>query len=294
MKVFLALVVSIVALAGCTEKIADGPVDEAPRPLAQDGSESPGALPGGTQNDSLAVANQFMQATNCHGFGGAHSFLGDTNPARPPPGWEQDVPTEGLGSDLIFEIMACDRVSWGPFERPLTILLETHSNTEPPEACKEGSPSNVLYGLVRMWISDPEVASWANETYGMPTLVLDSSESLDSVGPADAQAWTWSANGLPPSRAEFRTTAALGNSSAQIPQRIAWISGGHLWLGDIIREPTQHLGGQPDAYPIELHEPMLLATVSPAPPIVRGDYVFSTPMTYTFQEFGDYQCKSPA
>lgn len=235
-----------------------------------------------------------LQGNDCQGIDGSYTFIGDTNPANPPPGWEQDIPFDGQGSNLIFEIMSCDRVSWGPFERPLTILIETHSDMEPPQACREESVSGVMYGMIRMWISDAEVASWANATFGLPTLVLEWNETLDTMSEIDTYVWTWSANGQTPSRVEFRTTSALGTAEGQSPQRVAWTAGSRLWLADIQRYATQNLGGQPDVFVAELQEPMFLATAAPARPVVvTGDYVFATSMSYSFLEFGDYECVNP-
>ena len=94
-------------------------------------------------------------------------------PSRPPNGWDERADPQG-SFDLV--AYTCERISVGPFERgPVHLLLEGHPNADFPEACEEDQvESPTLYHVVHlMGLDDPELVAYLNETYDLPTWLIE-------------------------------------------------------------------------------------------------------------------------
>jgi len=61
-------------------------------------------------------------------------------------------------------------------------------NFAEPAACHEGATTRAA--LESIWFSDPEVAAYAHEAYGMPAHVAEFTAALTST-PAGARDWSW-------------------------------------------------------------------------------------------------------
>jgi hypothetical protein len=229
------------ALAGCSGAAPAGP---AAQPPAGDG-------------DALAL-------TDCVGFTLDVLLPGPAARGERPPGW---APPRTPSTHVAVDGLRCQRVSLGPLERgPVHLVLESHTNAQPPAACLDGLPGAARRAVLATALADDDGLVAALRARGVPASFAEVSE--DGVGgdaPAQAHSWSWR-NG---------TAAASDASSVTVPgdaatqpedglQRLFWTAGGGLGRLDLSVTRLGAIG--PRVGTGSFQPPMLLGGVSAAGP----------------------------
>ncbi|MCA1812272.1 MAG: hypothetical protein LC623_09735, partial [Halobacteriales archaeon] len=163
------LLVAVLLLSGCA---ASTPPTDSPTSLPSSSTSS-----SGQPRPPVVVENQTyareVHWDDCQGWESGWKY----GPAAPPgshhnPKWSD--PEVGLFVTVVTEAMDCQRVSWGPFERPVRMIWETHDWQEIPESCFSGPNepnADVTVGraLASFWVNDTQLADYLQQTYpGLP------------------------------------------------------------------------------------------------------------------------------
>ncbi len=212
----------------------------------------------------------------------------DTNPARPPANWSADQ--GGVGSDLSLYLLSCERFNWGPFERPLKMILELHTNMTPPASCTKGS-YEYFQVLNSIWVDDPQVATFLASNLSLPVhLSAITMQTAGTPGLTFTANWSWRPETGQPS--DVATTIALGyETHGSARERIAWVAQGRVSLLDMQQTLSGYL---PEAVltPGHMRPPMLLSKMGDPYP-GDGDLYSSGDVEGTLYRFADDQCKEP-
>lgn len=251
--------------------------------LAGCSSPAPGAGPAAA---SEAVPAAFAWS----GCAGGSALLRMPTPLLPqggPSGWARDgSPT----SDIQVVALRCERVSWGAFERgPVGLVLERRSDVAPPAGCM--AETDRAYGLQSLWSSDPDVAAFARDAYGMPAVAGDvPGPSTSATGQEE---WSWSVPGQPAS------TLRLADSGGQ-PTLTGTSSGRYFWAaGDAVGALDLRMDRTVEAFPLAasgvLQPPMLYAEASPVPDYVspNGAHLRGAEVAGDLHRYGDPGCEHP-
>jgi hypothetical protein len=268
-------VAALFMLPGCVLSEPSVPSEERPAPSeTADGSN--GASP--------PLSTQW---NHCHGGDTAFTWAGDTGPGKPPGNWSKG---QGEGSDVLLMLLTCERFSWGPFERPVTFVAETHNNIAPPQECRQG-PWEYYYALNALYVNDSQVAQYLQETYGLPAKHANITVTDASFANYRNTYWHWAPDG--------GSTSWLNISEVNVYAqgitdnwRWAWISHAHVYFLDWISVNIQDEG---TVYltPGSKQAPMLYYGHGPDPYMGHGDFLPTADITGQIQIFGDEECKQP-
>jgi hypothetical protein len=214
--------------------------------------------------------------------------------AQQDPNWGS--PT-GQSSIISMDAVFCPRVSWGPFERPLNLVIDRHDDQHAPDSCFPDTSNLVLLNtLSSLWVNDRQVADWLKQTYHMPVYYSEISFTNQTLaGPITDHVTTWGLNG---STNEIRIP---DEHAAPFPEtlhnRLFWYNQTGVSMMDMDIESTT-----PTAYPPfvavadrsargTVYPPMIVADVSTN---YVGQGVWGTyAMTGNIQMFRDHVCKQP-
>jgi len=210
-------------------------------------------------------------------------------PGTVPAAWNA---SKGAGNDIDLELLDCQKVSWGPFERgPVQLIAEFHNKGDVPEKCNEDRPT-FIYNLERLLISDAELARYARESYG---IVVDAAtihlEATPLAGNTTLFQWTWNVTGGPVSKLSLAESSPVTTPNAW-GERWVWINGSGLGMLDVSESFRVAVDGQLGIG--ELHMPMLYAQAIPT-----GTYAGLAGQTFGLQatskhyRFGDQRCEQP-
>lgn len=231
-----------------------------------------------------------IEATGCIGAASSSlPFPPGLGPGDPMPGW----PASGMPSAVYLRFAQCQRVHWGPFERPLAFAYEAHDRQAPPEACAT-APGQV--GSVRVlhafWVSDPEVAAWANASFGMPARAADVRLDNATVGGVARLAWRWGPPGGEASEVAFAQAAAAAQAGPYL-QRLAWADGDGVALLDLqeqrVGERVQAVATLGHMGPDTLYRESGLEAYAG-----RGEHSTSLGLGGELHRFKDPSCATPA
>ncbi|MES2154297.1 MAG: hypothetical protein V4510_04100 [bacterium] len=232
-----------------------------------------------------ATSPYFTSWNECIGMGAAFTWPGNTAPLPPPGNWSAN---EGPGSDTIVDFNACQRIGWGPFERPVKILLELYTNSSFPEACRHGS-----FGYARIvhavYLDEPVMAAYLRRELGLPAYAATMNYSLEK-GSAWTMRWTWTPDGGQTSDVQVSHLASQDSGSPET-YRLVWFTHGHVTMMDLLtryHNPGQTLGAAPG----HMRPPMIDAKMGD-PYLGTGEMWDATSYTGTVYRFNDEFCKEP-
>jgi hypothetical protein len=182
----------VVVLAGCGSKDtpSDDPQTTPPDQPPVDNETLNGTIDNGTIPPVALPRN--MELNGCTLQGSAFTWPTSMAPGDYPPGWDPATP---IATDFDMNFFECQRFAWGPFERPLVFVLETHTKRTAPDACAAAGSYDVDNILQRFWTNDTEVAAYLESTYDMPVGVANITHEDTEEGPAHLRTWTFLAEG---------------------------------------------------------------------------------------------------
>ncbi|MHB1262417.1 MAG: hypothetical protein ACYC2H_11960 [Thermoplasmatota archaeon] len=214
-------------------------------------------------------------------------------PGQAPSGWEPEDPLQPFGGVGMFG-WRCERFSLGGFERPLWFVLDSHSNFNIPPACQLETewPTSTLV-LSTLVVNDAEVASTLNRTFGMPVRFGEISETLGGqAGAYDVHEWTWTPEGMQPSRISVYDDSFEGVGSPEA-LRFFWPIGERLGYLQITFEANGPIFTSRLAT-AALAEPMLLADwYADGAFAGPGDWYPEATAEGEFRFFADHECTKP-
>lgn len=230
-----------------------------------------------------------MTFNDCKYAGIGWTYPKGQNPGHPPSGWPPA--TGGVGSDVYVEAYKCERAQWGRFVRPVSMVMESHTNLDPPDGpCREGE-WDAFKALESWWVNDREFADFMRTTYGIPVHY----GAIDLLEEADAETttytFTWNETGTEPSSLKgvqvnqfeqtrvdhFRYFWDWGNGTAMLDTPLS-----------LSRAFTQ-----PELVQGTMNPPMLLSNLGVPTLPYRGQIVPLASFTGEIVMFGDRTCEQP-
>lgn len=178
-------------------------------------------------------------------------------------------------------------MQWGPYERgPVFTLFEILSGALGPDSCLEGSFNRYSH-LGTLWISDPDIATYANQTLGIPVYAAE----FDIQETAAEQTWTWNLPGQPSSEISMLEVDGHAQPST-FTERIFWMNGttiSYMDLNQRYEVPTlrSYIGYG------HMEEPMVAASSGIHEYTAPLDTNINTDWTGTVRTFHDYSCAEP-
>lgn len=235
---------------------------------------------------SMIALNVTMNA--CKGIQLAHTYPRGQNPGEPPANWPPA--TGGVGSDVFVAAFDCERINWGAFERPATMVLEYHTNLDPPTACREGEWER-LAALASWWVNDRELADFLATAYGMPVRygAVDMEEQSD--GSTVTLTATWNTTGTEPS-SMTSTEVRQGEGSLNYLTRLFWARGNGTAMLTLDRQAT-FSNLQPPVVQGVMNPPMLLSGLGLPVFAARGELMPEVVLQGDLALFEDYACERP-
>lgn len=260
-------------------------------PAVQDSQldpEGPKGLPPADVTVPFADPQRFA-LSDCSSIIGSFEWLGDAGPGEAPPGWEQQLGSGGIGSAELVEIMTCDRVSIGPFERPLVLLFEAHSKMDPPATCKP--EEGFIWILNSLWTNDAAVSGYLSEELGIRTQVANFEADYQNDTHLSKISWSWAptGNGTVSQLTVLAAEPEPQASPLTLGFRYAWNHGSGISImrynetAIVPTSPEQAAFGS-------FTEPMLHASTGVEPFVGRGDYFLSVDATTEITRYGDFTC----
>lgn len=261
--------------------------------------DSSAANPGGTEVSSVPPRSPLADLfgtpplnvsawTDCTGLFSAQIYPGRHDGASPPPNW-----TGGneLATDISQLGLDCERISWGPFARPVKMVWEVHDNAPAPPACAGGRYER-YYVVTRVFLEDGDLGAFLKTTYGLPVHQARVWRNQTWENGQRHDVWTWIPSGYGASwmenwrynRSEFDTYDIYRN-------RYAWDNGSGISLMD--ERSVREWGSNGIVTPGEMNPPMLNAIAGGAPYLGRGTLWDDLDAESKIQRFGDYACKDP-
>ncbi|MEA3189647.1 MAG: hypothetical protein QOD77_229 [Thermoplasmata archaeon] len=236
----------------------------------------------------VPVVDLNMTWNGCKMVGLGHTYPKGQNPGTPPSDWPPA--TGGVGSDVYVEAYQCERVSWGPYERPMTMVMESHTNLDPPEACRVGG-WDTFQALASWWVSDRELADFMRTTYGIP-VHHGAIDFLNETGQATSTfTATWNETGTEPSSMKAsQVNQAEGHSLAAL--RFFWDWGNGTAMLDLQQDKQYSIA---PTYVVQatMNPPMLLSSLGLPRMVARGAAVPHATLTGDLVLFGDRTCEEP-
>ncbi len=200
-NLIVVLLMGVALVAGCTSKQSEG-------------------LPEKLQGSEFSYNAHEITMDGCVAWVLSRGFNPTESPPPVPEPWHSiKAPGE---FELQLRGFACERLAVGPFERPVNMIAELHSNRTTPEGCEQ--PGLITPGLPKilhkLWLDDAEVAAYLAKQHGMP-VGLASMTLQPSPNPLTPNQviWKWIPEAGEESRIEYGA-----NRTPPTPQQ-AW----HSW-----------------------------------------------------------------
>jgi hypothetical protein len=167
--------------------------------------------------------------SECSGIYTTSPVPSATGPGNHPEGWAPPHPV----SEIRIISAECQRIHYGELERgPISIVVEFHSQMEPPAACKPESGAMQFWMISQLWLTDSESVSAVVENDSLPSEVAPIS-ILTTSDPLLHRAATWSSHDAE-SKLEVVQESESENygSSWTAPARFYWQNhyGGISWM----------------------------------------------------------------
>ncbi|MEA3143757.1 MAG: hypothetical protein QOG31_1081 [Thermoplasmata archaeon] len=230
-----------------------------------------------------------MELTDCVGQFTDFTFPGDTNPGQHPPGWNRE--TERPTSGIIMESWKCQRVSWGPFERgPVSMLFESHTNGFSPPKCQIKATGTEAI-LTSWWISDADLAAYAQTMYHAPALFGTFDFTASNVGPIIQHKISWGLPGKPASSFDVVEGQDYRPADPSPLLRVFWFDNSTVHLMD--QYAINSLPNSPgDLVTGKMYPPMLMAKTTENY-VSEGEWYRDSRLSADFASFKDLQCNEP-
>lgn len=288
MKLIVASVL-LLMLAGCTHT---GPPSGGNPTSSSDSvsqtESSTGSTESGHELEPIGIPDG-LDLSGCHGIG----FTIDTDreffePSF-PPGWEPEE-TQGIMSIDHF-VHACDRISWGAFERPIHLALESINTFVPAEGCLQGD-FTFSWLLQSFWVDDLEVYNYARQTYGMPVRLVQFNESSTPIQDTRTVDWNLTTDGVM-GAVHFVDLAGESFQGPQPDRRWFWFNGRGISFVD------WRVSYKDDQITVRaangvLPPPFLYGGADlPDEFAARSNLFEQGSVAASIQRFGDLECKKP-
>lgn len=251
-------------------------------------SNQPQPEPDLPDSEPHTIADDRFLLSGCEGVATIYDVPQPLMPAGPPNGWEEGNEV----AEVHILIYVCERISTGPFERgPIAMMRQYHENVVAPAKCAEGSYDRLRI-LPHMWFDDPEVASYLNETYGMPARYAEIKVSDTAVAIAGTTRWTFGLPGLEASYLEIQNSTPRDGPTGRFIDRLFWenLSGGVSYLEfNDKRTSSQynvHVSGK-------LYPPIVYSTLEFNDYANLGTPEYDSEVVGKFVQFSDTECKKP-
>ncbi|MHB1262262.1 MAG: hypothetical protein ACYC2H_11170 [Thermoplasmatota archaeon] len=237
------------------------------------------------------MAPTHLTLNECLGVGTLFMLPVVMTPVRSevPPGW---AGSGRILNDYRVTVVQCQRIAVGPYERgPIHVLVETHSDATPPDACMEFESGFFNYAIMRsFWLDDEELVSYLNAALNMPTRFGVFGYNETSTGSVAAYTWDWRAPGFQRSDLTFSKTEVIPGGAPEVI-RMFWHDGAHVSFLDVKEDTKQPIGNPPQTHGT-LSEPLMVGGT----PFETNAGVFSLvePGNYDgpIYRFGDLECKT--
>jgi hypothetical protein len=202
-----------------------------------------------------------------------------------PPGWE---PAFRLGDVVDLEMVSCERVAWGPFERgPVSMLFELHGQFNSPTECERGD-WNRFRMLNSWWVDDVELAAFMQEELALNTTLGRLSHEVLTVGPIREVIWTWNIDGHDDSTVTFRDHQR-GPFKSTYAHRIGWFDESRLFVMDMATSFQLDMGNIGHATG-RMERPMMYSSYGISEYASRGTALDSYEATATIHPYEDFAC----
>jgi hypothetical protein len=228
-----------------------------------------------------------LALSDCSGWSAGEAVPAAATPGSRPAGWAaSQAPIPGLR----LEAFRCARVSVGPFERgPVHLLLDTHGNAEPPQACAQGATRAAVLAL--LWLDDAPIAAYLNATFGVPAQAGPTTSVEETTAGATLHDWSWGPPGAAPSRLQV-PDAGEPSPLPTTRERYFWPRGAgvaalELDVGGAASAATLPATGQ-------LRPPMLMAQVAGGTYAGVSDTLAEGHADGRFLRYADAACEVPA
>lgn len=209
-------------------------------------------------------------------------------PGDSPEGWAaRNYPTSVVG----IQVFKCDRMRVGSFERPASILIESHNRSDPPASCQrdEVGISRILQAI---WTNDTEIGAFLAQEFGIPVYVGNISHSITAGAALLTQhRWEWGFNG---------TTSWVTYNSTEADQRTYLQGIRYYWqVGDGVsymnyRENLVAPGADTNVILGGRMEPPMLYARSPMGPYhAQANLAYDLSFEGEVIRFQDLQCEKP-
>lgn len=288
----VVLIISLATAGGCIsnddESIIpdDSPVATEPLPPAP---TTPVRFPHGANSEADQELPRFLAASLCQGAGTSFSWPWSLGPfPNPPKGWESGPV---LTNTVVLNFYRCERFHWGNFERgPFDFLMELQDYANPPEGCKS-EEVNLHLTLQALWISDSEIASFAEQTYGLPVHLAKFQWNTTYQGDVVQHRLAWSSESQP---ASHLTWSSIDDASfaRQTTNRFYWFNESSVSFMDFeetIALPQNQFIPQSG----ELQPPTLYAQGITKTYLGIGTHYWNGELFANFHQFSDLQCTEP-
>lgn len=284
----LCLSVWSAVLAGCAETPVAGPTDHVTTSTHPPVSTSTWDIP--PLEESIDGTRR-LALDGCTGMT-TWAFFPGNGPGAPPDGCE---PTQEGASSVLYHMMRCQHVGWGPFERgPVHLIWESHTNGDYPVRCEEGT-WNRRAVLAQVWLDDPELAGWLGDTFGLTTVLADFRVSEGNMTPAGTYRteWRFAAEDSPESRMTVGEAIEFDAFPEEVISRVAWSANATWYILDLLGSYWYSNGAVPIATG-NLEPPALYAAAHPTSTYTsEGVAYWKGPVTGTLRAYGDAECTSP-
>ncbi|MCA1810544.1 MAG: hypothetical protein LC623_00850 [Halobacteriales archaeon] len=224
-------------------------------------------------------------------------------PGHPPgaqhnPKWGD--PETNLFATMLTFARDCQRVSWGPFERPVRMILETHDFQQVPLSCYTGDNAPdadvvVLKAMSSLWVNDTQLADYLKQTYpGMPVYYSAIQTHAQPQGTLMAHQWTWGLSEQNQSELTVFDDQVAHNTVTLTLERMFWYdeTGAVSFLDfDMVRQTPLFTNrvSYGKQYP-----PMLWGYGETPDYVSTGDWNPTSTITGKIAVFRDHECKQPA
>ncbi|MCA1810845.1 MAG: hypothetical protein LC623_02405 [Halobacteriales archaeon] len=224
----------------------------------------------------------------------AFTFPLSTAPGSHPPGWE---PTFQMGSNVGLRMIECDRISWGPIERPIHLLFEIHEHLNPQGNCTtlDGvAATGSLAMLNSLWIDSEAAANYLKAVYDLPVLYanFNVSTTRQANGETESQTWTWNQPGQPSSQVSYYGIH-WQTIADPLTDRMFWFNSTMLSYINLNMLVTRGQQLPLSATPGTMRPPMLYATAMNTETYVGHGELQELELSGHIKRYSDYQCRTP-
>ena len=201
--------------------------------------------PAPTDNEAPSPSANALPALEMHGCLDTGSSMNDpeSRERQPiPSGWRYNT----FATPLVrYDILVCDRVAIGPYERgDVALLFETNYGPEASESCLNYTKNSRINLINGIWISDAELGEYLSSqlNHSVQTFTMTVEDERDSLPPQ--MHIFWQIDGITRGDLEFYGTPDDLETTTADRVVYAWETadqGVGLWVMHV--EDTDHQGG---------------------------------------------------